>query len=268
LFLVPNKIISKFRTTTLLTEVLMQYNCIAHHKNKNTGKRMAKHEHLKTQVSKRIKSRADVLGLSQADIAKGTSTSKSSVNAWFKEKTVPTGEKLIRLSKLLKCTQNWLLEGKGTPGATNDVQYAASLPGTWSLVNGSELTSQFYQVPALSSDGEADQDDLQMLTKSALSGLTHVKELAWIQISSDCASPMVSSDDIALIDTTVKKIIKSGGLYAIKAAGAINVYQIFAEIDGAASIADTQRGISTKIPAADIASIHILGRVVYRCGLV
>ncbi len=63
-------------------------------------------------IGERLKSRRKQLGLTQTDIAKVCSVSKSSVSDWEKDLFQPKDKDL--LAQALKTTKEWLLTGKGT----------------------------------------------------------------------------------------------------------------------------------------------------------
>lgn len=65
------------------------------------------------EISDRIKQRLAHLGLKSVDIIKATGTTSGGVSQWVNGATKPKGEKLLILSRLLKCSPEWLISGRG-----------------------------------------------------------------------------------------------------------------------------------------------------------
>ena len=63
------------------------------------------------EISDRIQQRMSALGLKGVDITRETGVSSGGVSQWVNGLTKPNGEKLIALSKALKCEPDWLLYG-------------------------------------------------------------------------------------------------------------------------------------------------------------
>lgn len=68
-------------------------------------------------ISERIKQRMTELDIRAVDISKTLKVSKGAVSQWLNGTAKPSGENLFRLSGLLKCSQEWLISGKGEPEA-------------------------------------------------------------------------------------------------------------------------------------------------------
>ena len=64
-------------------------------------------------ISERIKKRMSELDLRAVDISKTLKVSKGAVSQWLNGTVKPSGENLFRLSALLRCSQEWLISGKG-----------------------------------------------------------------------------------------------------------------------------------------------------------
>jgi SOS-response transcriptional repressor LexA len=68
----------------------------------------------------RLGTRADALGLSQADIAARLGAKAPRVNNWFKGKNLPRARERGELVKLLGCTSDWLFNGVGGPDQSSE----------------------------------------------------------------------------------------------------------------------------------------------------
>ncbi len=65
------------------------------------------------EISDRIKQRLADLGLKSVDIIKATGVTSGGVSQWVNGATKPKGEKLLIIARLLKCSPDWLISGRG-----------------------------------------------------------------------------------------------------------------------------------------------------------
>lgn len=75
-------------------------------------------------IHERIRARMADLKIKGIDITKATKVSSGGVSQWVNGITVPKGKNILILSKLLKCTPEWLLEGIGSPGSISEPKKA------------------------------------------------------------------------------------------------------------------------------------------------
>ncbi|MGL4939398.1 helix-turn-helix domain-containing protein [Shewanella sp.] len=221
---------------------------------------------LSEAVSDRIRKRAHELGVSQADVARATGAAKSSVHSWFHGTAVPRGQHLAGIRKVLKCTQDWLFEGRGSPSTLNIDHFYASLPASWELVPGDQPQSTLVKLPALNPDGSLDIDSVQVMPSAAVAMMQNANQAAWLRVTSDAASPQLKSGDIVVIDAGVRSITRSGAIYVVLAAGVLNTCRVHIEFDGSLSVYDSERNSHLKVPASQAASLPVLGHIVHRCG--
>lgn len=66
---------------------------------------------LGAEVSRRILSRMSTLGYSGVDIADMCAVSPASVHNWTAKEVVPRGQNLVTLSRVLQCSEHWLING-------------------------------------------------------------------------------------------------------------------------------------------------------------
>jgi len=86
--------------------------------------------------SQRIKNRRKDLNLTQQQVANIVGVSKASVSQWEKGDTSPRGENLYTLAKALKCTPEWLLNGKGDPSIErSNVEKGPELHGQYPVIS-------------------------------------------------------------------------------------------------------------------------------------
>lgn len=217
-------------------------------------------------VSKRISARALELGISQADVVRATGAAKSTVNAWFNGGAIPRGEHLNGIRKILRCTQDWLFEGRGSPAILNDDKFFGALAASWEVVTGEKPATELVKVPALTLEGAVDSGDLKVFHCANLSGVSRFAAAAWFEASSASAGPVVRPADLVIVDTDVRSFTKSGSYYLIAVAGGINVHRVFTEFDGSVSIEDSERGTRTSVKSEQIDAIRVYGLAVYRSG--
>jgi len=73
---------------------------------------------LTMEISDRIKQRMAELGIKGVDITRVTGVSSGGVSQWVNGVTKPNGEKLLALSRVLRCNPEWLLTGRTDLAAT------------------------------------------------------------------------------------------------------------------------------------------------------
>lgn len=217
-------------------------------------------------VSRRIRERSKEIGVTQAEIARATGAAKSSVNAWFNGATIPRGENLNSLGKILKCTQDWIFEGRGLPSALDADQFYAALTATWEVIPGEQPHSSLVKIPALLDDGEKDHNNVKVFPTDAVSMMPSINSVAWHRSQSDSAGPLVRFDDVVLVDSSIRSITRSGALYVISAARVMNICRVFVEFDGSLTIEDSERGSKLSVSPELNTSVSIIGQVIYRCG--
>ena len=64
-------------------------------------------------IGNRIKQKRRMLKLTQKDVARFAGLSASAVTEWELDMTQPSGESLVHLSKVLECSAEWIMTGKG-----------------------------------------------------------------------------------------------------------------------------------------------------------
>jgi transcriptional regulator with XRE-family HTH domain len=69
----------------------------------------------KNIFSERFKILRDSAGMSMADIARNLDLSKQAVDAWDKQKNIPSADKLIELAKILNSSVDYLCGVSDTP---------------------------------------------------------------------------------------------------------------------------------------------------------
>lgn len=81
-------------------------------------------------ISERIKERMEALQIKQADIVRTIRASKGTVSLWIKGETVPSGENLVKLARVLDRSPEWLQTGRETSKALQvDYEHNADFVG-------------------------------------------------------------------------------------------------------------------------------------------
>ncbi|MDO8415522.1 MAG: S24 family peptidase [Agitococcus sp.] len=87
-------------------------------------------------TSDRINQRMKQLNLVPADLIQKTGASRGAVSQWRNDIAKPSGEKLLSLARVLQCTPDWLLTGKGeVDDIHNNVEAAPRLKGLVPVIN-------------------------------------------------------------------------------------------------------------------------------------
>jgi SOS-response transcriptional repressor LexA len=67
-----------------------------------------------SDISDRINQKMHELGLKHKDVVLATDASKGTVSNWLNGLNIPTGLRLIKLAKLLKTSEEWIISGGST----------------------------------------------------------------------------------------------------------------------------------------------------------
>ncbi len=104
------------------------------------------------EISDRIKQRLKDLNLKSVDIIKATGVTSGGVSQWVNGATKPKGEKLLIVAKLLKCSPEWLISGRGgiepSDTMTSDVPVLNSAEAR-EFLNSKILPATYKTIPEL-----------------------------------------------------------------------------------------------------------------------
>ncbi len=121
----------------------------------------------------RLKKRRKELGLTQREIADEVGVSSVAVTYWEKDLTSPLGAHMNKLCKLLQCTDEWLLYGKGNSaqpiGVADDIFIVKKVPlitlvqaGNWGKIIKNFKPNQFKDWRKISADLNPESFALRM----------------------------------------------------------------------------------------------------------
>lgn len=88
---------------------------------------------LNMEFKDRLQTRMKALGLTAADIIKLTGVSKGTVSFWVNGKNGATGKNLLSLAKVLRCSPEWLTDGKNPPDTEPQSRSNATMLGPISV---------------------------------------------------------------------------------------------------------------------------------------
>lgn len=88
---------------------------------------------LNMEFKDRLQTRMKALGLTAADIIKLTGVSKGTVSFWVNGKNGATGKNLLSLAKVLRCSPEWLTDGKNPPDTEPQSKSNATMLGPISV---------------------------------------------------------------------------------------------------------------------------------------
>ncbi len=113
-------------------------------------------------LGSRLKERRKELGLTQKEIANGVGISSVAVTYWEKDITTPLSGHMNKLCKLLRCTDEWLLYGKGINeliGVSDDIFIVKKVPlisltqaGNWQKIIKNFKPGEFDEWKNISTD--------------------------------------------------------------------------------------------------------------------
>ncbi len=96
---------------------------------------------------KRIKQRRVIVGLTQANLARKIGIAKSTIQT-YESGAFPKGDSIIKLSRVLECTTDWLLTGEGPPDPAVE-----TLTGPETDVITQDLVAFYFLMEALKETG-------------------------------------------------------------------------------------------------------------------
>lgn len=220
---------------------------------------------LNMEFSDRVKERMKELKLSAVELAASVGVSKGAVSHWTSGSNLATGQKLVALAKALRCNENWLMTGKGTP----DQEHAdPSFDSDYALIN---------QLSAKGSSGNGYiNDHVEVVGGLAFKrdwlrrmGLKPEK-LCVAYNHGESNWPTLTDGDVVLIDISSKSPT-SGSMFAMHDADQEVIFKrLIREISGGWIIRsdnqDKTRYPDMPISAEGMRGVDIIGKIVWRGG--
>jgi phage repressor protein C with HTH and peptisase S24 domain len=162
--------------------------------------------------SERLKARRKVLHLSQKQLAEATVISSKTIQK-YEYGDIPKGPNLVRLSRALNCSIDWLLLGSNTGCESSDLDKASLQKGHV------ELTLVPKVLARLDSDGvnlEKSQNTecMYAFQHDWIKQKGDPSQMVLMEVSGDYMSPEIRDGDTALVDRSQTEIY-IGKIYAV-----------------------------------------------------
>lgn len=157
-------------------------------------------------ISDRIKIKRTELQLSQRDLADKIGVTSVAVSRWELDYSQPKGKNLLSLAKALKCTPNWLLNGReNTEVEFEGIKYV--------------LVPYYENVEIAAGCGSFNADNLETtqipIPFYILERVNIVRnKILCVKVKGDSMEPALRSGSIIAVDTTSREI-DDGELYVI-----------------------------------------------------
>ena len=182
----------------------------------------------------RLNQKMTALSLKAVQISKLTGASKGSVSQWVNGNAKPNGEKLIALSKALKCEPDWLLYGKESPKPESNAQWAGGIE-QWDSHSGlspDEVELPFFQEVEISAGSGtfSVQESSGLKLKFAKSTLKKCgvspDNAACVTVSGTSMEPVLPDGSTIGVDTASTRV-KDGEMYALEHDGMLRVKLVY-----------------------------------------
>lgn len=181
--------------------------------------------------NERLKHRMKELGIKAVDITKRLKVSKGTVSQWVNGQAEPRGVNATALATMLRCNMTWLMQGKGMPDKSVELELGPDLrgqapliswiqAGNWLEMEAKEPTIDMTYYPHTANVG-ANAFALRVIGDSmtSLTGGKSIPEGSVVIVDPD-ASPDNGKVVIARMDdrseATMKQLIMDGGTKYLK----------------------------------------------------
>ncbi len=232
--------------------------------------------------AERIKHKRQELMLTQNDLAAKSGVSYGGIQA-YERGQIPKGDNLLKISRILECSMDWLMTGKSFAGQFREVQSNTEVrqrdivieftkgkqisvplpdldsetvvflskiegrlsPGTNSLVAGDQVIGSYF------------------FRKDWLKTVGNAQDLVLLDVVGDSMKPTLEEGDTVMIDTS-RKVISDGNIYAVGEGEAILIKRIQSLVGGKVQIISDNRAMyqpQELDPAKN--PIHIIGQIVW-----
>lgn len=157
-------------------------------------------------ISDRIKIRRTELQLSQRDLADKIGVTSVAVSRWELDYSQPKGKNLLSLSKALKCTPNWLLNGR----ESTDIEFEGIKYVLVPYYENVEIAAGCGSFNIEHLECEQIPIPFYILDKSKVNS----NKTLCVKVKGDSMEPALRSGSIIAVDTT-KREIDDGELYVV-----------------------------------------------------
>ena len=201
--------------------------------------------------------------------AKKVGVSEAVVRKWKNDISDPSREHVVAIADAYGVSLDWLAAGRGPMFPSGDGSTAARADSVWEAF---DLVPQ-YEVMVSAGPGvvvEGERIDAQLaFRKDWLRRLgLQTRQLALVRADGDSMQPTINDGDALLIDTS-KRHLTDGHIYVMRINDELRAKRLQRLVDGSVRISsDNTIYADEVINAADLDQLHILGRVVWKGGLI
>lgn len=228
-------------------------------------------------ISDRIQLRMRDLNLRAIDLVTEGVASKGTISLWLSGGATPSGERLIKLARILKTTPEWILTGQGLASVSEQIQSFLDNTSTPVLTSEIEHNSKVW-IPLMNvsfSCGEGESIEFHYDSTKKLLAFepdffsprgVKPKDVRLMYAIGDSMEPFIMEDDIFAIDITDVEP-KDGKIYAVYFEGEAMLKQIFKEAGGRLILHSLNPKYRDKVVSEENgASFKVMGRQFWRAG--
>lgn len=218
-------------------------------------------------IGNRIRTRRKELRLTQEAIAKSVGVNRVSVSQWESGQNKP--KNLIALSKVLKCSAEWLLTGKSKEAKDENAKWLGGIDpwGSKTPLDEDDIELPFFTEVELSAGSGATQVQENHGPKLRFSKSTLKRHgidpshAACVSVTGNSMEPVLLDGSTIGIDTS-KTTITDGKMYAVDHDGMLRVKSLYRVPGGIRLKSFNSDEYQDEIYTGDSAkSIRIIGRV-------
>lgn len=221
-------------------------------------------------LGERLRSKRKEMKLTQKDVSKVAGVTAVSVTLWEKGDTFPKGENLIAISKLLKCSPEWLLSGVDKPSIESNAELVGLIEA-WD--NNTPLDDDEVEIPFLTEVQLAAGNGMLVtrenfgpklrFAKSALiRNGTDIASAVCVKVSGNSMEPIMPDGSTIGIDTAKTDIV-DGKIYAISHGEMQRVKMLYRLPDGGVRLKsyNNEEHPEETYSKEETADIKVIGKV-------
>lgn len=202
--------------------------------------------------------------------ARKVGVSEAVVRKWKSNISDPSREHVVAIADAYDVSLEWLAAGRGPMLATGKTGAPPSTPaGAWEEF---DLVPLFEAVASAGAGAvvEGEQILAQLAFRKdwlARTGL-RARQLALVCAAGDSMEPAINDGDVLLIDTAKRQPV-GGHIYVLRISDELRAKRLQRLIDGSVRVSSDNKIYADEvIDASDLDQLHILGRVVWKGGLI
>ncbi len=210
-------------------------------------------------------------------LAKAARVSPSALRKWLKGEAEPSRSRLVALVEATGVTMSWLAQGEGATPDLLDLASRAHLDQPSELA-GNPDAGQFIFLPKKAEAAAAGSGRPAPNLPAEFLGFRH----SWLRstfnrepgdllleaVVGDSMWPGIHDSDLLLVDLTDQKF-SNFGIYIIEVRGERLVKRVQRKVDGSLILISDNRAYEPESISPELArEVHVIGRVIWRSGLI